>query len=285
MAKRRGLSFSKLLGSGVGLAGRGITVLLGRRIGTRAAAQAATKLMPVVSVQTPRGPLKFWCASPTSAKRAVAFMRHEPDTRSWIDAYVRPGDHLWDVGANVGAYTLYACLTPNVTVTAFEPVAGTFAILARDIEVNGLGARVVPLCLALSSANGIVPIYLSSLEPGAAMHALQEPENVRGKFAAAGVQHIMAMRGDGLCKELRLRAPEHVKIDVDGHELRVIEGLGDLLPLIRTVWIEMVDAADQSGENARIRELLETHGFSEEPFAPAQKGRNRLFVNRSLSAS
>ncbi|HEY1961560.1 MAG TPA: hypothetical protein VGG69_03995, partial [Rhizomicrobium sp.] len=61
-----------------------------------------------------------------------------------------------------------------------------------------------------------------------------------------------------------------------------IEGLAGLLPGIRTIWIEMVDAADASGENDRIRSLLSAHGFVERKLAGAPQERNRLFVNRAM---
>ena len=69
-------------------------------------------------VKTPRGVMRFWCPSSTAAKYAVNFMRYEPDTRGWIEAHAAPGQHLWDIGANTGAYTLYAALTEGVSVTA-----------------------------------------------------------------------------------------------------------------------------------------------------------------------
>jgi len=280
MAKKRGVSFAKIIGGGFVLAARAVTAVYGRRVGTRAVAYAAATMPPVVTVDTPKGKLRFWCGSATAAKRSVGFMDHEPDTRDWVDTTIRPGDHVWDVGANIGAYTLYACLRDKVTVTAFEPVAGTFAILARNVAVNGLEARVAPLCMALSNADGLVPIYLASTEPGAAMHALSAPETVRGTFEAEGRQTILAMRGDDIVARLGVPKPDHIKIDVDGHELRVLEGLEATLASVRTLWVEMVAAADASGENARIDAFLSARGFEVRPLSTGRTGRNRMYVNR-----
>lgn len=279
MAKKKGFSFAKMIGGGFAAAARGISVLFGRRVGTRAAAYAADNMSPTIAVKTPRGVLRFWCGSATAAKRSVGFMDHEPDTRNWIDCMLRPGDHVWDVGANIGAYTLYACLDKEVTVTAFEPVAGTFAVLARNIQVNGFSARATALCMALSNADGLVPIYLASTEPGAAMHALAAPETVRGSFEPQGKQTVLTMRGDELVARLGVSKPDHIKIDVDGHELRVLEGLEGLLSSVRTVWVEMIAAADATGQNAQIDAYLTTRGFVEQVLAPGHTGRNRMYVN------
>lgn len=279
MAKKRKLSFARIIGGGFVGAARAVTALYGRETATNAMAYAASAIPPLVTVDTPRGTLRFWCPSQAAAKRALKFLRSEPETRNWIDCMVRPGDHVWDVGANVGAYTLYACLNEDVTVTAFEPVAGTFSVLARNLLINGFGERATALCVALSNADALAPMYLTSTQPGAAMHALAEPESVRGPFEAEGKQTVLAMRGDGLIARFGVTKPDHVKIDVDGHELRVLEGLEALLPSIRTIWVEMVEAGNASGQNSEIDAYLTARGFAEQLLAEGHTGRNRMYVN------
>jgi len=189
-----------------------------------------------------------------------------------MDEYLKPGEAVWDIGANVGAYTLYACLTPRVRVLAFEPLAGTFALLAENIALNGVADRAIPVCVALSNTNGLSPLYLASTEPASAMHALGAPENVRGPFDPAGMQMAISMRGDDLALQLALSTPDHVKIDVDGHEPQVLEGMGDLLAQVSTVWIEV------EGQGDDIEALLGARGFDS---GISYGGRNRLFVNRN----
>ncbi|MFL6689088.1 MAG: FkbM family methyltransferase [Alphaproteobacteria bacterium] len=276
---RRRPSFARILGGGVAMVGRGVTRLFGSRIGVRAAGHAAASLAPVVTVATARGDLRFWCLSEIGAKRASAALRQEPDTLAWLDQYLGKGEHLWDVGANIGVYGLYACLRDEVSVTCFEPMASTFAILARNATLNGFSERIVPLHLALSDTTGIFPMHLSSVESGSSMHALVKPENVRGAFDAEAVQLVPAGRGDMLVAQFGVRPPQHLKVDVDGHEAQVLEGMGMLLDNVRTVWIEMTAYGEATGENTRIRDILSAHGLVERAFAPAQHSRNKLFVN------
>ena len=277
---RRRPSFARILGGGIASAGRGLTRLFGSRVGRRAAAHAAAALAPIVRIATSRGELRFWCDSEISAKRALGALRQEPDTLAWIDLCVQPGDHLWDIGANIGVYGLYACLREEVTVTCFEPVASTFAILVRNAALNRLAERLTPLSIALSDSNGIVPLYLSNIESGSSMHALNNPSNVQGTFEVAGIQSAPAIRGDKLVADFGVHAPQHLKIDVDGHELQVLEGMGALLDQVRSVWIEMMPSGEANGENARIRTVLNAHNCFEQPFAAARHGRNKLFVRR-----
>jgi FkbM family methyltransferase len=273
MAKRH-RSFARILGASVAAVARGATRLFGRGVGTRAAGYAASVIAPLLKVSTGRGDLRFWCASYWSAKRALGFLKQEPETLTWIDQNIRAGDHLWDVGANVGAYTLYACLDPAVTATSFEPVGSTFAILVRNLDLNGMGERAVPLCLALSDSNGIAPLYLSDAEAGSSMHAIGAPSNVQGVFASIGVQQTIAMRGDDVASQLKLKTPDHVKIDVDGHELQVLRGMGDLLDRVRTLWIEIEELSANAAAQSEIEALLARHGLTR----AGRGGRNCLFI-------
>jgi FkbM family methyltransferase len=264
----------RAIGSGLAGALRAISIPFGKEMGSRIAGHASQLVAPVVSVQTPRGAMRFWCPSSTSAKYAVNFMRYEPDTRGWIEAHVTPGHHMWDIGANIGAYTLYASLAKGVTVTAFEPVAGTYAALVKNISLNPCAKDSVALALALSDGNAIAPFYLRNTEAGSAMHALGEPETFDGRFEAERVEHVVSMRGDELMQRFGARKPDHIKIDVDGHELRVLKGLSGILSAVRTLWIETEEAAELSGENAKIENYLSGFGFK-----AGEKGKNRLFVN------
>ena len=65
--------------------------------------------------------------------------RKEPETVAWIERFVRPGDVVFDIGANVGAYSLVVdrAAGGQCTVYAFEPSFSTFAQLSRNVALNG----------------------------------------------------------------------------------------------------------------------------------------------------
>jgi hypothetical protein len=109
------------------------------------------------------------------------------------------------------------------------------------------------------------------------MHALGAPSNVQGEFAAVGVQQTPAVRADILTAQLNLKLPDHMKVDVDGHELQVLRGMGDLLDSVRTVWIEMEEQADNADTQTEIAALLASRGFAQ----AGRGGRNCLFVRNS----
>src|SRR5262245_39234556 len=85
--------------------------------------------------------------------RVDSLLEKEPSTIAWIAGF-RRDEVLVDVGANVGVYTIWAAKTRGVRVFAFEPEAQNYALLNRNIALNGLGPRVTAYCLALSNEAG-----------------------------------------------------------------------------------------------------------------------------------
>src|SRR3712207_5715584 len=74
----------------------------------------------------------------------------EPWTVDWLRRSVRPGDVVYDVGANVGAFSFVAAhCAPDVRCVAFEPGGANYAALSENIALNGLGDRVTALPIAL----------------------------------------------------------------------------------------------------------------------------------------
>ena len=66
----------------------------------------------------------------------------EPETIRWLESELRPGDTFYDIGANVGAYSLvaFAITAGQAKIVAFEPGFATFTVLCQNIQLNsGLG--------------------------------------------------------------------------------------------------------------------------------------------------
>jgi hypothetical protein len=79
----------------------------------------------------------------------------KPWTVEWIDGSMRPGECLYDVGANVAAYSLIAAIGPaRAFVVAFEPGFANYATLCENVVQNRAGDRVMPVSLALSDTVG-----------------------------------------------------------------------------------------------------------------------------------
>lgn len=159
--------------------------------------------------------------------------RKEPETADWIRTHVQPGDVVYDIGANVGCYSLLIDFVHSGTceVYAFEPSYANFAQLNKNIELNGCQGRVVPYYIALSDATGLGVFEYSSTIAGAARHSSEGSPDSK---AVPNYRQSMPMfRLDDFRRQFALPAPHHLKLDVDGPEYAILRGAGETLADVR----------------------------------------------------
>jgi FkbM family methyltransferase len=141
-------------------------------------------------------------------------------------AIVRRGDVVFDVGANVGYYTLLFShlVGSRGQVHAFEPVPPTFELLAANVERERRFDNVVLNDCALAAADGSLPLFVPGSDYGQASIA----RHGAGSWAAPREVLTYTCRAttvDGYLGTQRgERPPSFVKCDVEGAELRVLEG-------------------------------------------------------------
>lgn len=127
-----------------------------------------------------------------------------------------------DIGANQGLFSLIAARNPCCeAIVALEPVPDTHARLARNFAANGLEGRAQALCLGLSDQAGPQQIAVSRSHSGVATleaHlARRNPNTIRVAVEMRRVADLAPCLPEDL--------PIFVKIDVEGHEARVITQL------------------------------------------------------------
>ena len=251
-----------------------------RRASTKAL--AAGQLTQTIRVPTGRGDMFVFCPSARALHDPQGFGKDEPETISWIDQHIEPGETLWDIGANIGLYTLYAALHPQVTVLAFEPSASSFATLVRNLELNTMGDRVAAYCLAFSDTTKLDALHMANTESGHSMHAFGQTETVEGPVDTHFSQAVMGFSVDGFRDHFGLSAPDHIKLDVDSIEIKILKGAAKTLPHVRTVMVETYGTDRPDGSN-EIADLLDTAGFRLSDATPPGQGRNQLFLNSALA--
>ena len=186
----------------------------------------------------------------------------EPDTVEWIETFMKPGDTFYDVGANVGAYSLIASKAFNgsVKVFAFEPAFLNFTQLCRNVFLNQCQESITPLSVALSDKTSIDSFNYHDLIPGGSLHTLGEAIDYKGdRFDPVLKQPVLGFRTDDLITQFNLPLPAHIKIDVDGIELSVLKGAEQTLSdhTLRSIVVEL-----EAGEGEQlITEFLSQRGF------------------------
>ena len=240
------------------LAGKNINPLLHfienplerQRVETRGRSRLKTKWLDLefTEVRHSGRTMRFATTGSSSVKRVRTLFSKEPITIAWIDSFAE-GDTLYDVGANLGMYTIYAAVTRHAKVYAFEPESLNYGELNKNIYLNGLHGRVLAYCLALSDVDKLDKLLLSDFGLGISSHDFEENSwTTDKKFAADWVvskdsrleQGCIGRRLDSLIAE-GLPPPAHIKIDVDGLEHRVIDGMTETFarPDLKTVLIEI----------------------------------------------
>ena len=164
----------------------------------------------------------------SSALEAEIKTLEEKETLEWIDS-IGKGETLWDIGANVGLYSLYAAQS-GVHVLAFEPSPANYHLLNSNIEKNCLHHSISAYCLAFSEKTELGSFYMSSTEAGSALNSFGEAVDWQGKpFDPAMRQGMIAFAIDDFIKQFDPALPNHLKIDVDGIEPLILRGASSLL--------------------------------------------------------
>lgn len=168
---------------------------------------------------------------------------------SMLERWVKPGDWVIDLGANVGHYTVrFAELVGrNGRVIAFEPVPLTFSLLVDALTVAGYD-NVTLINGAASSESALSGMVVPTLGTGL--------PNLYTSAITADSADVTV-----LCFALDAFAFPHrislVKIDVEGHEFQALQGMTSLLRRDHPALII-------EGTSALVRESLSAYGYAEQ---------------------
>ncbi len=152
---------------------------------------------------------------------------YEPGTSELILSELHEGSTFVDVGANIGYYTVLAMsrVGPTGHVWSFEPNPEAFDRLSRNVALNGTSRNVELFPFALGSGTGTLPLFISRYLDS------------RSSFVPQGRSSI-SVRVERADQVLNGHPVDCIKIDAEGAEQRVLEGLTDTLqknPRVRLI--------------------------------------------------
>jgi FkbM family methyltransferase len=172
-----------------------------------------------------------------------------------ISAYVRPGDQLMDIGANIGLYTLWMSrfVGSGGKVHSFEPDKTNFSKLQMNISANALEDRVRVNEKALSDIDGSL-CFTTGLDKENHIAASDEP----------GTVVIPAQRLDSYAEANGVPEIAYLKIDVEGFEYSVLRGAYRLLSekKVQVIQLEINHTIQHSSTGINdLLQLLRDHRF------------------------
>jgi len=230
--------------------------------------------------------LRFVTPTPTLLWRAKYLRSKEPETMDWIKSF-SANDVLWDIGANIGAYSICAAALKQCHVLAFEPSADNYMVLCRNVEANGLQSHITPYCMAFAGSTKIAFLNSNSRDLGAALNQFGDRGERSlywtGKLGSC-VQGMLGYRIDNFIQQFKPLRPVHLKIDVDGLELDILHGAMDTLSdrSLKSVMVEL-NPDDNHEIETVISVMTKEAGFKLELRGKMQmsadaKAQNHLFV-------
>lgn len=189
-------------------------------------------------------------SSPIEYRVRLCSCRKEPETVEWIEKFFKKGEVFYDIGANIGAYSLVAAkyLKGEIAVYAFEPSFLNYAQLSKNIFINKCQDSIIPLNVALSDKTAIGKFHHQNLVPGGALHSLGEAvDSNNNTFTPVFIQPVLSYTIDDLIKEFKIPLPNHIKLDVDGIEMSILKGAKEMFysPQLKSILVEMNHDKDE----------------------------------------
>lgn len=186
---------------------------------------------------------------------------YEARFRSIMLSSIRPGDCVWDIGANVGLYSaIFSDIVGNKgKVFSFEPSELNLKTLRENTQGK---ANIIILPLALGDRESLVPFHQGEDPLGATSRII-----VGSPDSAGTHTQVKLVRGDMLIEDGVASAPNFIKIDTEGFELDVLNGLQRTLtnPVLRTLCVEvhfrLLNERGMPDAPSKIESLLESSGF------------------------
>jgi FkbM family methyltransferase len=162
-----------------------------------------------------------------------------------LEAALHPGATFYDIGANIGLYSLWASriVGPEGDVRSFEPVPATAALLQHFASINGLHNITV------------IPCAVGAERREAWLH-FDVGESAQSHIAVTSSStslHVSMVRLDDYLDDAP--PPTLVKIDVEGYELQVLEGSQSVLKRHRPVIVLEVIASHLRRHSASYPEI------------------------------
>ena len=204
--------------------------------------------------------IKFSVSNETTLKRAQTLFTKEPITIQWIRSF-KKDSIFFDIGANVGVYTLFAAIVSKTQVFAFEPESSNYHTLMENIILNNLIDKISAYPIGLSNKTEITSLFIDSFSIGGSHHMVGESldHNLQVKKTKFK-QGIFSTTLDELFSRWKFPIPNYLKIDVDGIEYKIIEKSKKLLQN-NNLHSVLIEINPNRSKDRKIIKILLDHEF------------------------
>lgn len=219
---------------------------------------------------------RFICDNLLTLRRATTLLIKEPGTIRWLREQSKPGRVFLDIGANVGVYSIFAAphLGSEGQIYAVEPHLRNAVALMDNIMLNHLSDRISVLAIALSREASVIDFNYGDWATGSSHNQLQNGDAITLEDNPVASELKAASSIDVLIAAKTMRAPDFIKIDVDGIELAILEGATNLLGGPERP--DSLQVEVESSNYIQIDEFMADHGWDLKERHATMAGTKRL---------
>ena len=208
---------------------------------------------------------------------------YDRDERTWIAEMMGNQGTFVDVGANIGAYSLWAhsCMKHGGRIVAIEADPENFQVLRGNLKRNGVAEQVIAINMGVSDAPGSLTFYRNTRgNNGGNSFQAQEGNEPIGDLPVRPLHEILV--------EAKVLHVDFMKMDIEGFELRALTRFfvdcvmpgPDLRPSCLLVELDEGPRGNDRMYREQLMGLL-----AENDYACAKEGKNALFVRTASQAS
>ena len=212
--------------------------------------------------------IKFYAPNHLIAWRVKTLFNKEPDTIEWINNFKTHSGNdfiFWDIGANIGLYSLYcyAVHEKKSKIFAFEPSTSNLRVLSRNIYINNFEKDVIINQLPLTNKpNLFLAMKENEFQEGVSLNTFGENFNFEGKdYISKNEYSILSSSIDYLINNNIMSVPNYIKIDVDGIEHLILDGGKNTLKnkTIKSILIEVNENFED--QKKQVDKIMNECGF------------------------
>lgn len=242
--------------------------MVSRNTYMKMAVELVEDLDRVVEIDTGKGIIRFHCDSEIARIRAMGALDREPDTISWIDGF-SPEDIFMDIGSNVGVFTLYAAVVRGAQVIACDPLPQNHRALNQNAVINGVSEQITAICAAVSDRPSISALMIPAIADtagGAGATFGESYDNYQREIDISYRLNTIGVSVDDLVERFGMAVPNHIKMDIDGIQDKVIAGAANTLknPALKSLMLELqpVNEAHNRKVYDTVMKVMSDAGFA-----------------------
>ena len=180
----------------------------------------------------------------------LALGTYEVPIQNIFAQHLKSGDVFYDIGANVGFFSIIAAKLVGDTgkVYAFEPGEENAKSIRHNAQLNSF-SQIEVIEKAVSHTSGEGQLLLAEYSGGHALATADAPPDLAGEVT------VDLVSIDDLIAQKKIKPPNFVKVDVEGAELDVLKGMRETIKTHQPTIIYEVDDGDRTGYERKYREL------------------------------